>query len=383
MVAASQLEVSLIRSWSEFRRWRDGWMRIWAADTRAEIFTHFDWLTAISQSYSDDVTPCCPVVSHSGEAIAILPVGIRNGSLNFLGNPRSDFNDLIFAVDHEHPCNDSDLKAVCRVALTALDNFSLNWQSGCLTNLVADSWLLTGLSNAVGPSSVTFPCRPLIAHHGVGPVVRLDGVSAEQLKQRLCRKKTTRRRRNQLERMGKLEFIPTLSQLELPHSREHFVKLHRERRKAVGDESFLEEASGQRFLEAILQGPSQHSARLSALRLDGQNIAMCVGLEAGGRYSYYAPTFDAEWSQYAPGDVLLSFIMEDAIDRGLSVFDFGLGDEAYKSRFATETREVFNAHLFESGVASGLKRAVLSLKESAKQNRQFYGAVKRMLSRRT
>ena len=83
----------------------------------------------------------------------------------------------------------------------------------------------------------------------------------------------------------------------------------------------------------------------------------------------------------AAGDVLLSFMLEDAIDRGVEVFDFGLGDEAYKARFASETREVFKIHLFGSGVTPRLKRAALSLRESAKQNPRLYGAVKKVLNR--
>jgi CelD/BcsL family acetyltransferase involved in cellulose biosynthesis len=63
------------------------------------------------------------------------------------------------------------------------------------------------------------------------------------------------------------------------------------------------------------------------------------------------------------------------------VFDFGLGDEAYKARFASETRQVFNIHLFGSGMTPRLKRAALSLRETAKRNPRFYGAVKKVLNR--
>jgi hypothetical protein len=58
-----------------------------------------------------------------------------------------------------------------------------------------------------------------------------------------------------------------------------------------------------------------------------------------------------------------------------------LGDEAYKSRYASETREVFKVHLFGSGMTPRLKRVALSLQETAKQNPRLYGAVKRVLSR--
>ncbi len=381
MVAAGKFAVSLIRSWSEFDQHQEEWSKVWTADPRAEIFTHFDWLSAIAEAYGDGLKPCCPVITCGGEPVAILPVGVRDGVLNFLSSPRGDFNDLIFASNTETSLSDADLDEVCRLALSALDGPGLNWHNACLENVVKDSWLLTAFSLSDTTANTSFPCRPFVAQHGVGPAARLTEESPEELKKKLCRKKTTKRRRNQLERLGNLEFFARLDQDELPQARELFIKLHRERRRAAGDESFLEEENGQQFLEAILQGPTQHSAKLSALRLDGQDIALCLGLEVHGRYSYYAPTFDDEWSKCAAGDVLLSFILEDAIDRGIEVFDFGLGDEPYKARFASETREVFKIHLFGSGVTPRLKRAALSLRESAKRKPRLYGAMKKVLNR--
>lgn len=385
MVAAGKFAVSLIQSWAEFNQHRDAWTKVWSTNPRAEIFTHFDWLAAIAQAYGDGLTPCCPIVTRAGEPVAILPVGVRHGVLNFLSSPRGDFNDLVFDSSEESSLSTSDLHAdleeVCRLALSALDHSNLKWHDGCLENVVEDSWLLNGLRSSGEAAAMKFPCRPFVAQHGVGPAARLTEESPDELKKKLCRKKTTKRRRNQLERLGNLVFVSRLPQDELPQASELFVKLHCERRRAAGDESFLEEQNGQRFLEAILQGPTQHAAKLSSLRLDGQDIALCLGLEVNGRYSYYAPTFDDEWSMYAAGDVLLSFMLEDAIDRGVEVFDFGLGDEAYKARFASETREVFKIHLFGSGVTPRLKRAALSLRESAKQNPRLYGAMKKVLNR--
>ena len=380
MVAAGKYEVSLIQLWSDFDQHREVWTNVWSADPRAEIFTQFDWLAAIAQACSEDLTPCCPVITRASEPVAILPVGIRDGVLNFLSSPRGDFNDLIFA-DGKGSFDDADLEEVCRLALSALDDSSLAWRNGCLDNVVEESWLLKAVKTADKEATTSFPCRPFAAQHGVGPAVRLTEDEPEKLKKKLCRKKTTRRRRNQLERLGNLEFVSALPQDELSQATKLFTRLHCERRHAAGDESFLEEESGQRFLEAILQGPTQHSVKLSALRLDGRDIALCLGLEADGRYSYYAPTFDAEWAKYAAGDVLLSFILEDAIDRGVEVFDFGLGDEAYKARFASETRQVFNIHLFGSGITPRLKRAALSLRETAKRNPPLYRAVKKVLNR--
>jgi len=381
MVAAGNFTVSLVQSWDDFECIRDDWVRVWSSDSRAEVFTHFDWLSVIRDSYGEGLTPCCPVVAKAGIPVAILPTGIRAGTLNFLSSPRGDFNDLIVADRELYSGSHSDIGEICRLALSALDSTSVAWHNGCLENVVSDSWLLKTMKQVADTPYCNIPCRPFVVWHGVGPAVRLSEDDPEALRRQLCRKKTTKRRRNQLEKLGDLEFVAKLNQDELPQARTRFIQLHCERRKAAGDESFLEDARGRSFLEAILQGKTQHLAKLSTLRLDGQDIAFCLGLEADGRYSYYAPTFDVAWSKYAAGDVLLSFLLEDAINRGMEIFDFGLGDEAYKSRYASEIREVFNIHLFGAGVTPRLRRAALSFRETAKKNPRLYGAMKRVLNR--
>jgi hypothetical protein len=147
MVAAGKFAVSLVQSWSEFDQHRDPWTKVWSADPHAELFTNFDWLAAIAQAYGEGLTPCCPVITRAGEPVAILPVGVRDGVLNFLSSPRGDFNDLIFAADGKRAFGDADLEEVCRLALSALDDSSLAWRNACLENVVEDAWLLKAVRN--------------------------------------------------------------------------------------------------------------------------------------------------------------------------------------------------------------------------------------------
>jgi hypothetical protein len=48
---------------------------------------------------------------------------------------------------------------------------------------------------------------------------------------------------------------------------------------------------------------------------------------------------------YAPGEVLLSHLLQFAQENVTREFDFGSGDEAYKSRFAKHTRETFSLYV--------------------------------------
>jgi CelD/BcsL family acetyltransferase involved in cellulose biosynthesis len=61
--------------------------------------------------------------------------------------------------------------------------------------------------------------------------------------------------------------------------------------------------------------------------------------------SGYDPTNYAELS---PGIVLTSHIIEDAIRRGMRIFDFLQGDEIYKYRFGARDTVVYTTELWRS-----------------------------------
>jgi CelD/BcsL family acetyltransferase involved in cellulose biosynthesis len=88
--------------------------------------------------------------------------------------------------------------------------------------------------------------------------------------------------------------------------------------------------------------------RFSRVTLDGQPIAFHFGFCFDGRFLWYKPSFDPAWSRCSPGEVLLRSLLMRAQSEDSEVFDFGLGNEAFKSRFATEVPEVRTWGLYTS-----------------------------------
>ena len=85
--------------------------------------------------------------------------------------------------------------------------------------------------------------------------------------------------------------------------------------------------------------------RLWFLELDGEPVASWYGWRLGDRYSFYNGGFDPSRSKLSPGMVLLARVLESAFEEGARTFDFLLGDESYKGRFADQTREVHDLTL--------------------------------------
>jgi CelD/BcsL family acetyltransferase involved in cellulose biosynthesis len=78
--------------------------------------------------------------------------------------------------------------------------------------------------------------------------------------------------------------------------------------------------------------------RLYLLEVDSAPVAGWYGWRVGDRFSYYQAGFDPAWGRYSVGFLLLAETVRGAISEGAAEYDLLLGDEPFKSRFATGKR---------------------------------------------
>ncbi|MBM83412.1 MAG: hypothetical protein CMJ78_22875 [Planctomycetaceae bacterium] len=212
-------------------------------------------------------------------------------------------------------------------------------------------------------NNMSLPGAPFVSFRTVAPYLSLAGGRETLIKTRPW-KKTPRYKRNQLKRQGTLEFRRAESKEEMYEVLPVLTELHIQRRADCGDESFLADDKGQRFVKQLIERFAESGLlQLHWLSLGEKIIALCMGFETQQSYSYYVPTFDSEWSKFAPGSVLLSYLIEDCINREIPTFDFGQGDESYKQRFATSSGQLNALHLFRRGIAA-LQKGSLPLTDA-------------------
>ena len=88
--------------------------------------------------------------------------------------------------------------------------------------------------------------------------------------------------------------------------------------------------------------------RFTRIEADGRPIAFHFGLAYHGGFMWYKPAFAIDLARHSPGEVLLRQLLLRAIDERAHTFDFGLGDEPFKQRFATHTQTVRNFVLYSA-----------------------------------
>lgn len=149
------------------------------------------------------------------------------------------------------------------------------------------------------------------------------------------------RREKWFRREGKLDVLHLRAAKEVLPRLDAFFAQHVERWAGTDSPSlFLDER--QRGFYRRLAGAlgATGALRFTALEWNGEPIAFHFGFRHRGAFLWYKPSFAIRHAKRSPGEVLLRALLLAAADEGARVFDFGIGDEPFKARFANRRRLV-------------------------------------------
>ena len=124
----------------------------------------------------------------------------------------------------------------------------------------------------------------------------------------------------------------------------------------------------QLFYRDLIKDTLRHGwLRFDVVLFDGAPLAFHFGFEYQRRFIWYKPAFDVQFAARSPGEVLLKFLLDDAIEKGLEEFDFTVGSEPFKYRFANRTRSNDRIIVFRSAVDYLFHRGISRVKSIAKK----------------
>lgn len=305
-----------------------------------------EWFAAWSRHYGDGADVRVVVVRGATEEIlGILPVAVEGREIRVAGADLCDHVELL-----ARPENRLVAARSAAVALAAAyPDAHLR-----LTRVDRDApW--------VGALASAWPVRLARARtrEDVLPHLPLTGSWEEFLagRSRNFRNQVGRKERNLVRQHGAV-FRPTDDPARLPAEMKRFFALHEERWSEDDAPSSLRSPAVQRFhVDFAAAALEQGWLRLWFLEAEGQEVATIYGWTVGHRACYFNAGWDPRWSADSVGLVLLAHAVRSAIEEGAGDYDFLLGDEQYKYRFATEERAVESLQL-----ARPLSRAQVGLR---------------------
>lgn len=148
-----------------------------------------------------------------------------------------------------------------------------------------------------------------------------------------------------LERDHDVAVRQTAAAAELGADLETFMRLHDLRWQERGGSSIAAPAARAFLADFAAAALDRGWLRLRFLEVDTEPVAALLGWRVGGRYAFYQGGFDPAWARQSVGLLLVALTLRDAISEGASEFDFLLGEEPYKWRFADDSRAVHTVAL--------------------------------------
>ena len=98
----------------------------------------------------------------------------------------------------------------------------------------------------------------------------------------------------------------------------------------------------ERFFHKITQRMAELGRlQLYFLDMDGATVATCLCFDYRGSRLLYNSGYDSEYGYYSVGLLLNAMCLKDAIDQGLTYFDFLRGPEPYKAHLGGQQRSLY------------------------------------------
>ncbi len=319
------MKVRTISDPAAFNALSEIWQSLWAAQPRPEVFMHHAWARAFVEVYGPGRGLHCLVVEDDCAIKGILPLfRDAKGALRFIGDPRSDYSDVL--------CKPEDAVSVVALLVEHLKKLP-----GLSLSAVPEHALLFKTLSATvrHPFTVVMeePC----------PAIELDadGLVAKEL----LKKESLRRHEKKVAKLGPITLHKAATREEALSLLPVLFDQHVARWRTTSTPSLFEEAGHCRFYERLIQDEVLWPmVDFRVVKAGDRIVATHFGFFHDRRFIWYKPSFDPELSSLGPGEVLLKWLIAAAASEGAVEFDFTRGNEGFKQRFATVTRQNYRIH---------------------------------------
>jgi len=318
-----------------------------SADT---IFLRAGWLYSWELTYGKNSELIIVLVSISDRLVAAGAFENVSGELIFAGKGPSDYSDILVSSSLDTSELPGVIESILQIAAESVARFRHFRLNRIQTESETLKYLLSGRSKT----------RAIIVDQTEAP--RMDmRVVAHKLK-----KKSLIRHERKLARKGMLVDNCYNSSSDISSVLDQLFCQHIERwRNTPYPSLFLDDVSKEFYRQIVQNLGGTGFLRFTTLHLDERLIAAHFGFVHAGRYTWYKPSFDVSLAKFSPGEVLLKRLLEAARVEPVNIFDFTIGNESFKLRFATDVPLVTSLYVTDSLI----KATVVRIRQGVKRTR--------------
>ena len=193
-------------------------------------------------------------------------------------------------------------------------------------------------------------------------------------------RRTDRSKERQLAELGDLSFVIADDAARLDEILDTLFDQKREGLARIGVDDMFAPPGVRDFYRQLAHDSlaDKGSAQISALYCGDRIAAANYGLIFGDTYYYVLHSYDLDaFADKSPGRQLMYRLMQWSFDNGLTLFDFTIGDEAYKDKWCEVSLDLVDAAMpltAKGNVSSGAFRLWERTKRQIKNNETLWSA---------
>ena len=156
-------------------------------------------------------------------------------------------------------------------------------------------------------------------------------------------------------------------------------EIHRERQAfKIGESIFETQSKREFYFDLASTFIEREWADISTLKVNNRRISFVFALRYNGVFYYWIPTFNPEYSKYSPGKVHIRYLIEKSFKESDREFDFLIGDEPYKLRWAKNTKRNYEIRIYRNSFVQKLDYLRIRLRVTLKGIKDKYGLLERL-----
>ena len=302
----------------------DEWKALVANDPLASLFQTTGWCLPWYHAYADAFDPFVITVRENGQLIGLVPMTVERATrrLLFASDTMADYRDIVALPGHRAAVVDALIGAW-------LDGrFSNTLQVGFIDpasdtpRLMADACARRGLKHLVGHQ----PCYRWFPPAG---------------------KPSAQKFLNWFKRQGDVSFDVVTSEDAWTRFRDAYYRQHSLRQVQAGRERAFDDPRRAALYEQLFHS-TEIQPHATAFTLNGELLAGHFGFVWRDVLLLGPPSIHLEHEQRSPAVILLSWIIQNASQLGLSGFDLTIGDSEFKKRLGNQCVQLTTVEVFRS-----------------------------------
>ena len=344
---------------------RAEWQELFAQAESASPFLSWEWITSWHARLGQSITPRIFCARSNGALVGVLPLGEARGRgrltrsvrlLSFLGERLvgGDYLDVLGRPGVEDDAARAIFEHLAQES--SFDVLQLDGLAGDSPTLALLAWRFA--EDKAFEHNVT--------PYEICPYLRLADTGQEAI-EASRRPHEFRRKLRQLTALSGFQVPVITAPKEVPAALERFFTLHDRRWAEQGGSDAMARPAVKAFHRDLVPRLAQAGAiRFEEIWAEGKCIASLYGINRKERFFFYQCGYDPDWARRSVGFVRLGLSIADAADRGVRVYDFLRGSEAYKFDWANAARSTLAVRISRRSAAGRAFVAGENLRAAAK-----------------